>query len=122
MIKSLKWSGSVFFHLLKTLETRPEAGGWGWPSLRGWATEGSWLRLLTLAKDPEVYSMLSWLHIHISLYVVFPGTPENWSIRGQHGSRGGGGGGKEGGISEDKEGQEDPSRSRSSERLLDIFT
>lgn len=107
MIKPWKRSGSALFHLLKTLETRPEAGRECGPqALQGWrlsvatlgpwgswpvqatsqTTEGFWLHLLTLAKDAMVFSMLSWLHIHISLYVAFPNTPEelkaSWATQG----------------------------------------
>lgn len=122
MIKPWKRSGSALFHLLKTLETRPEAGrecgpqallGWrlsvatlgpwgSWPvQATSQTTEGFWLHLLTLAKDAMVFSMLSWLHIHISLYVAFPNTPEelkaSWATQGS--LRG----------PEDKKGQEVPS-------------
>lgn len=72
-------------------------GPWGsWPvQATSQAIEGSWPHLLTSAKDPGVYSMMSWLHIHLSLYVAFPNTPEelenSWmtqrgSLRGQGGA------------------------------------
>lgn len=117
MIKPLKRSGSACLHLLKTLESRPaagrECGPQGAAGLEGlgghtWSMgvlaspghqPGHWgllaSHLLTLAKDPGVYSMMSWLHIHLSLYVAFLNTPEelenSWmtqrgSLRGQGGA------------------------------------